>query len=104
MTYTVAILTTILISYHLHMQDLSMALLPMVVLTDRAIRIWQKRQAMEALLAWTAVLAVTIAVLYLYRIAAEPFPILEMRGCLLAVPIMVLWVVALRWWRTPTPS
>jgi hypothetical protein len=49
-------------------------------------------------------LAVTIAVLYLYRIAAEPFPILEMRGCLLAVPIVVLWIVALRWWRTPAPS
>ncbi|MGA2979276.1 MAG: glycosyltransferase family 87 protein [Terriglobales bacterium] len=107
MAYAVAILTTILISYHLHMQDLTMALLPMVLLAERAVRCWLQHRATgnelgstEASTVLTVVLAVTIAVLYLYRIAAEPFPILEVRGCLLAVPVFVLWVVALRWWCT----
>ncbi|MGA7080719.1 MAG: glycosyltransferase family 87 protein [Terriglobales bacterium] len=104
MAYTVAILTTILISYHLHMQDLTMALLPMIVLADRAVRMWHERRTTEKPNLWMAVLALTIATLYLYRIAAEPFPSLLMRGCLLAVPVFVLWVVALRWWSTPTPS
>ncbi|MGA7648829.1 MAG: glycosyltransferase family 87 protein [Terriglobales bacterium] len=103
MAYAVAILTTILISYHLHMQDLTMALLPIVVLADRAIRMWQERRTTEKPNLWIALLAVTIATLYLYRIAAEPFPVLLLRGCLLAVPVFVLWVVALRWWSTPTP-
>jgi hypothetical protein len=107
MAYAVAILTTILISYHLHMQDLTMALLPVVVLADRAAREWCERGAaseepggVRASTAWTVVLAITIAALYLYRIAAEALPILVVRGCLLAVPIFALWVVALRWWRT----
>ncbi len=101
MVYAVAILTTILISYHLHMQDLTMALVPMVVLADRAIREWHKRGAAGG---WTVALTVTIAALYLYRIAAEAFPILLMRGCLLAVPVFALWVVALRWRRTASFS
>ena len=103
MAYAVAILTTILISYHLHMQDLTMALLPVVVLADRAAREWCERGAaseepggVRASTAWTVVLAITIAALYLYRIAAEALPILVVRGCLLAVPIFVLWIVALR--------
>ena len=107
MAYAVAILTTILISYHLHMQDLTMALLPMLVLVERAAREWSDRGATReesggarVSTVWMAVLAITVAALYLYRIAAEAFPILVVRGYLLAVPIFVLWVVALRWWRT----
>ena len=102
MAYAAAILTTILISYHLHMQDLTMALLPIVVLADRAVRMWQECRTTQKPNLWIALLALTIATLYLYRIAAEPFPILLMRGCLLAVPVFVLWVVALRWWSAPT--
>ncbi len=101
MVYAVAILTTILISYHLHMQDLTMALVPMVVLADRALREWHERRSTGA---WTAALTLTIAALYFYRIAAEPFPILLMRGCLLAVPVFALWVIALRRWRTASFS
>jgi hypothetical protein len=101
MVYAVAILTTILISYHLHMQDLTMALLPMVVLADRALGEWHERRGAGT---WTVLLAVTIAALYLYRIAAEVFLILLMRGCLLAVPVFALWVIALRWWRTASFS
>ncbi len=50
-----------------------------------------------------AVLAVAIAALYLYRIAGEGVLIVLMRGCLLAVPIFVLRLVALRWWGTAQP-
>jgi hypothetical protein len=100
MVYALAILTTILISYHLHMQDLSMAVLPMVVLCERALIASRERGAAGGNVsnAWVAVLAVTIAVLYLYRIAGEAFLIVLMRGCLLVIPIFVLWLVTLRWW------
>ncbi len=99
--YAVAILTTILISYHLHMQDLAMAVVPMTVLAERALRELGDTQPQTR---WTVVLAVTISALYLYRIAAEPFPVLAVRGCLLAVPIFALWVVALRCWSLAEPS
>ena len=109
--YSVAILTTILISYHLHMQDLTMALLPMLVLAERAMREWSERGtavcelgSAQASTLWTVVLAVTIGALYLYRIAGEPFPILLVRGCLLAAPIFALWVVALRFWCVRSPA
>jgi hypothetical protein len=102
MVYAVAILTTILISYHMHMQDLSMAILPMVILCERALVMHPQRGAGGDAVsnAWFGVLAVTIALLYLYRIAGEGFLIVLMRGCLLAVPIFVLWLVAVRWWGT----
>ncbi|HEY4842793.1 MAG TPA: glycosyltransferase 87 family protein [Terriglobales bacterium] len=100
MVYAVAILTTILVGYHLHMQDLSLAMLPMVVLCERALLMYGERGAagVGTLNARVAVLAVAIAALYLYRIAGEAVLIVLMRGCLLAVPIFVLWLVALRWW------
>jgi hypothetical protein len=110
LVYALAILTTILISYHLHMQDLTLALLPMLVLVDRALCEWREGNTRRRLdqriqnpAVWTVVLAAAIAALYLYRIAGEAFPILVMRGCLLAVPVFVLWVVALRCWRTTPP-
>ena len=43
MAYSVAILTTVLISYHLHMQDLAMASLPMLVLAEKALSEWSQR-------------------------------------------------------------
>ena len=117
--YAVAILTTLLISYHLHVQDLTLALLPMLVLVDRTLYEWQRDGARRGFdtkiggaqtltiqdsTAATVVLAAAIAALYLYRIAAAAFPILLLRGCLLAVPLFVLWVVALGWWHaTPRP-
>jgi hypothetical protein len=109
LTYAVAILTTILISYHFHMQDLTMALLPMLVLVERALCEWSERgaavhepQRAQPSIVWTVVLAVTIGALYLFRIAGETFPILVVRGCLMAVPIFVLWVIALRFWCAQT--
>lgn len=109
--YSVSILTTILISYHLHIQDLSMAVLPMLVLAERVLSEWFKRKAAAHELEraqpstiWTVLLAVTIGALYLYRVAGEAFPILVLRGCLLAVPIFVLWVIALRFWCAPSAA
>ncbi len=106
MAYAVAILTTILISYHLHMQDMTLVLLPMIIMVERALRGSHERgvaagklTGTEASALWTGVLGVTIAAFYLYRIAAELFPVLTLRGCLLAVPLFVLWVVALHEWR-----
>jgi hypothetical protein len=105
MVYAVAILTTILVSYHLHMQDLTLALLPMLILVERVLRESHERgvgakklAGTQASAVWSAVLGVTILAFYLYRIAAELFPVLTVRGCLLAVPLFVLWVVALHRW------
>ncbi len=103
LTYSVAILTTVLISYHLHLQDLAMAALPMLVLVDVMLR---ERMAQTGQphtsattgrfpLVWTTALTLAVASLYLFRIAGEPLPILVMRGCLLAIPVLLLWVVAL---------
>jgi len=92
--YSVSVLTTILISYHLHVQDLTMAVLPMLVLVD-----WSLRHPIAKsrfLPFWIGALAISIAVLYLYRIAAEPFWILLFLTCYLALPVFVLWIVALR--------
>lgn len=85
--YAVAILTTLLVSYHLHMQDLSLAALPLLMLSDRALR-------GQLPPAWTMALAAAVAGLYGYRLAAEPFQILLVRGCLLAVPLSLLWLVS----------
>jgi hypothetical protein len=100
--YAVAVVTTLLISYHLHMQDLTLVILPMVVLSERTVSEWQERvmigreaRSSAGSASWIVALAVAIAALYLYRIAAEVFPILLVRGCLLAVPVFVLWLVGL---------
>jgi hypothetical protein len=52
--YSLAILTTLLVSYHLHMQDLTMAALPMLVLLDLA-------ADGEFSLAWVTVLLAAMA-------------------------------------------
>lgn len=92
--YSASVLTTILISYHLHVQDLSMAALPMLVVTDWAIR--HRITQSKLLPAWITALAISIAVLYLYRIAAEPFWLLLFLTCYLAAPVFLLWIVAFR--------
>lgn len=89
--YALAVLTTLLISYHLHMQDLTLALLPMLVLVERMLR-----ERRKVGMIWTASFVASVGALYLYRIAAEAFPILLVRGCFLALPLSLLWFVALR--------
>jgi len=111
LVYAVAILTTVLISYHLHMQDLSMVALPILVLVDRMVRDWTSRPSADCpatagtpSLAWTIALMLAVAGLYLFRIAGEPFLILQIRGCLLALPLILLWIVALHTWSAARPS
>jgi hypothetical protein len=43
---------------------------------------------------WVAGLALFVGSIYLYRFAAEPFPILLFRGCYLAAPVILFWMVA----------
>jgi len=101
MAYAVAVLTTILISYHFHMQDLSIALLPMLILAERAISD-RYEQTLAVVVrpstSWAVVVGVAVAGLYLYRVAGILFPILVMGGCILCLPVFLLWVAALRWW------
>jgi Glycosyltransferase family 87 len=100
--YAVAVVTTLLISYHLHMQDLTLAILPMVVLSERTVSEWQQRvmicregRSSAGSAGWIVALAAAVAALYFYRIAAAVFPTLLVRGCLLAVPVFLLWLVGL---------
>jgi hypothetical protein len=92
--YAVAVLTTVLISYHLHVQDLSMAVLPILVIVDWTIRNRITNHRISSALA--ATLAISVGALYFYRIAAAPFMILLFRSCYLAVPVFLLWIVGLR--------
>jgi len=90
--YSVSILTTILISYHLHMQDLAMVTLPALVVVDWALR--NQNTSNRLSWWWVAGLAFSVGSIYLYRLAAEPFPILLFRGCYLAAPVFLFWMVA----------
>lgn len=85
--YAFAIPTALLVSYHLHMQDLSLAILPLLILVERALGGGLDR-------IWIAVLLVAICGFFGFRLAAEPFQILLVRGCLLSLPLLLLWIVA----------
>ena len=89
LVYAAAIVTSVLVSYHMHMQDLTIAALPMLVLLDLAFRGKLSRT-------WAAALAVGISGLYGFRITAEFVPALLSHGCLLAPPLLLLWLVSLR--------
>jgi Glycosyltransferase family 87 len=85
--YASAILATVLVSYHLHMPDLSLAIPAMLVLLDACVTGQVAR-------VWTWAAALSIACLYLYGVATWPFPTLALRGAVLALPVALLWVVA----------
>jgi len=91
--YSISALTTILISYHLHVQDLALAALPILLVVDWAMRHPISNRFLNT---WLVLLSVSVAALYLYRLAAEPFMILLFRSCYLAVPVFLLWIVAFR--------
>jgi Glycosyltransferase family 87 len=86
--YSTAILATLLVSYHMHIQDLSLAILSMLILLDACVsgKLAQK---------WTWAAILSIGTLYLYGAAVWPFPILAVRGALLTLPVMLLWMVAI---------
>jgi hypothetical protein len=102
--FSVAILTTILMSYHFHMQDLSIAALPILVLLNRlaSARINDQHSTIagtsqtEFSPLWRATAFASVLSLYLFRPVAELFPWLVMHGCLLCVPLLFLWLVSLR--------
>jgi hypothetical protein len=86
--FTVAVTTTTLVSYHMHMQDLTLAVLPMLLILDRALRSDLSKP-------WTGVLALAAGGFYAYRVGGEPFPILLVRGSVLAAPLLLLWLAGL---------
>lgn len=84
--YSVAILTTALVSYHFHMPDLAITVLPMLLLMESAARGgWTG--------GWTWILVVSIATLYLYRVGTWVYPKLFMRAYLLSIPVILLWLM-----------
>jgi hypothetical protein len=86
--FAIAIPAVLLVSYHLHMQDLTIAAFPLLVFLDRA--------AVGMLSpARTTILLVGCTLFYLFRLAAEVMPSLLLWGCLLSVPLFCLWIVAL---------
>jgi hypothetical protein len=92
--YSVAVLTTVLVSYHLHMQDLTMAVVPMLVMADLALR--NQFASGRFLRAWVVALTLSISVLFAWRPVAEVFQSWFGPSCYLAVPVFLLWIVALR--------
>jgi glycosyl transferase family 87 len=86
--FLAAVTTTLLVSYHMHMQDLTLAVLPMLLLLERALAGGSSKLA-------TGILALSTAGFYTYRIAGEPFPILLVRGCVMALPLLLLWLAGL---------
>ena len=103
LAFSVAILTTILISYHFHMQDLSIAALPVLVLLNRAVaqRSGEKCSTIFGVFETDcsplcgAILLISVAILYFFRVVAELYPWLVIHGCLLSVPLSLLWVLSL---------
>lgn len=104
LVYSAAILTTVLVSYHLHMQDLSIAALPIMILLDRIAAQWRSlRNPMSVVeapvgfsRAWNVVAMFAIACLYFFRIAAGWSLGLLLHGCVLAIPMLLLWAASLR--------
>lgn len=104
LVYSMAILTTILISYHFHMQDLSIAALPVLVLLNRFAaerNNGEQRTILETCEAgfsplWRAALFASVLSLYFFRVVGEAYPWLIIHGCLLCIPLFFLWLVSLR--------
>ncbi len=86
--FSAAVSATLLVSYHLHMQDLTLALLPMLFLLDHSLR---QRLSQPASLS----LVVASTALYIYRLAAVIAPILLVRGCLLVLPVLLMWFASI---------
>jgi hypothetical protein len=104
LVFSAAILTTIPISYHFHVQDLSLAALPMLVLLNRFAGAEANDQdstitgtsEAEFSPVWRAMAFASVLSLYFLRPVAELFPWLVFHTCLLCVPLLFLWLVALR--------
>jgi hypothetical protein len=85
--FALAIPATLLLSYHLHMQDLTIAALPLFVLLDRVAVGTLSPVRTKALL-------IATVMFYGFRLTAAVIPMLLLWGCLLALPLFCLWIVA----------
>jgi hypothetical protein len=86
--YAAAVPAVLLVSYHLHLQDLTLALLPMVVLLDSCLKGELPRGS-------ALILMLSIAVFYLFGAVSAVTPYLLLHAALLAIPLLLLWVASL---------
>ncbi|MGB7434832.1 MAG: glycosyltransferase family 87 protein [Candidatus Acidiferrum sp.] len=86
--YSGAIAATLLVSYHLHLQDLTLAILPALILLNACVE-------RKLSVGWSWVLILAIGMLYLYGPASAVFPFLRLHGALLVFPVIFLWLVAI---------
>jgi len=86
--YSVAIPATLLVSYHLHVHDLSLAILPMLTLLNACVR-------RELSLGWARVLIISIGAFYLFGAAAGVVHYLVFHAVLFIFPLVLLWLVAI---------
>ena len=95
--YALAVLTTILLSYHLHVQDLSMAVFPMLLLLD-----FELQNGLSSLSG--ILIGLCVALLYIYRLIAAFFVPLLFNASVMAVPVFLLWAVSLFLFLQAQPS
>ena len=86
--YVLAVLTTLLLSYHLHVQDLSIAGFSMLLLVNSGLQ--DRVGSISGIL-----IGLGIALLYIYRLIAAFFVPLLFHASLLAAPVILLWAVSL---------
>lgn len=85
--YAAAIPTALLVSYHLHVQDLSLAILPMLVLLDSCVR-------GEFGPVWARILILSLAGFYLFGAASGVVHYLVFHAALLVFPLILLWLAS----------
>ena len=86
--YGAAVPAVLLVSYHLHLQDLTLALLPMLVLLDACIKTELRRGS-------ALILKLAVAGFYLFGALGVVAPYLLLHSALLAIPLLLLWVASL---------
>jgi len=85
LAYSLATLTTVLVSYHFHLQDLAIASLPMMLLLN--FMCWKTFPSF-----WKAPLTIGLVLLFCFPLLTLLFPVLFITGCLLTVPLLLLWI------------
>ena len=86
--YAGTIPAVLLVSYHMHLQDLTLALLPMLLLLDCCVR-------GELRSGWAWILLMASAGFYIFGAASLLTSYLLLHGALLAVPLSLLWLAAM---------
>ena len=86
--YAGTIPAVLLVSYHMHLQDLTLALLPMLLLLDCSVR-------GELRGGWAWILLTATTGFYLFGAASAGTYYLLLHGALLAIPLSLLWLAAM---------